>query len=68
MPNKTNGTTPKLYEALAKIVDVMDLYGDKYWPIFERLERELEELDSGPARLAKYRNTKLVTKPKSKSC
>jgi len=68
MPTETAVTIPELKVALAKIVHLMDLYGDKYWPIFERLERELEELESRPARLAKFRNSELVVTPPIKTC
>lgn len=33
---------------------VVKNYGEKYWPLFARLERELEERKSRSNRLAKY--------------
>lgn len=37
--------------AMATVARVIELYGDAYWPILERLERELTERRTKAARL-----------------
>jgi hypothetical protein len=44
----------ELADALASLARIIDRYGDVYWPLFERLERELECERSRKARLAAY--------------
>jgi len=39
--------------ALSSVAQLVNMYGDKYWPIFERLEEELENRSSKSNRLAK---------------
>lgn len=41
----------EIEDALASAARIIDRYGDAYWPIFERLERELENRRSRAARL-----------------
>lgn len=38
--------------ALHSVAQLVDQYGDKYWPIFERLEEELEKRQSKAKRLS----------------
>lgn len=37
--------------ALRSVAQLIEAYGDKYWPIFERLEQELEARQSRAERL-----------------
>lgn len=39
--------------ALRSVAHLVNAYGDKYWPIFERLEKELELRRSRSTRLSK---------------
>lgn len=36
------------------IACIIDVYGDEYWPIFDRLEVELEQIRSRETRLKSY--------------
>jgi hypothetical protein len=47
-------TVPQIREAMATLAGIIEASptGDKYWPIFERLERELSSRDTRAARLA----------------
>ena len=47
-------TEDELVDALASLARIINRYGDVYWPLFERLERELEYKRSRKARLAAY--------------
>ena len=40
--------------AMATVARVIELYGDAYWPILERLEAELEERRAKSVRLTKH--------------
>jgi len=40
--------------AITVVARVIDLYGDAYWPIFERLEEELATRNGKRNRLKKY--------------
>ncbi|MBA4228241.1 MAG: hypothetical protein C0456_16630 [Hyphomonas sp.] len=40
--------------AMATVARVIELYGDAYWPILERLERELTERRAKAARLSSH--------------
>jgi len=50
-------TVPQIKKAMADLADIIETSprGDKYWPIFERLERELASMDTRSARLAAAR-------------
>ena len=39
---------------MATVARVIELYGDTYWPILERLESELEDRRTRSARLNKH--------------
>ena len=39
--------------ALSSVAQLVNAYGDKYWPIFERLEDELDKRRSKSKRLSK---------------
>lgn len=50
-------TVPQIRQAMADLAGIIETspHGDKYWPIFERLERELANRDTRAARLAAAR-------------
>ena len=39
--------------ALHSVAQLVNVYGDKYWPIFERLEKELDKRRTKSKRLTK---------------
>lgn len=41
----------ELEAALHSVAQLVNSYGDKYWPIFERLENELDDMRSRSKRL-----------------
>ena len=41
----------ELEAALHSVAQLVSSYGDKYWPIFERLENELDDMRSRSKRL-----------------
>jgi len=41
-------------EGLRLLASLIDLYGDAYWPLFDRLESELATLNSRTERLATF--------------
>lgn len=41
-------------DALSSVARLIDRYGDTYWPILERLERELADRQSRQRRLSAY--------------
>lgn len=45
-------TDQDLERAMATVARVIELYGDAYWPIFERLEHELETRREKSSKLA----------------
>ena len=47
----------ELKDALRIMVKVMDRFGFKPWPLFERLEKELEVRQSIEARMTRWRET-----------
>ena len=47
-------TEERLEHCLSILARVIDSQGDAAWPLFERLERELEDLRGRRARLDKY--------------
>jgi len=61
-------TLPRLYDAMATLVYLIDIDHrvDKIWLLFERLEREIEERESRAVRLAKYRRNETANKSNSK--
>ena len=52
-PDKTY-TDDQIEHAMATVARVIELYGDAYWPILERLESELEDRRAKSARLTKH--------------
>ena len=44
----------EIEDALRSAARIVDRYGDVYWPLFERLERELAERRSRKARLSAH--------------
>lgn len=54
--SKLNATTDSdIDAALRTLARVIERYGETYWPIFERLENELQVRRSRVARMRKYR-------------
>lgn len=47
-------TDEDIENAMATVARVIELYGDAYWPILERLERELTERRARAARLTAH--------------
>jgi hypothetical protein len=56
-------TDQEIEDALDLVAELIDKYGDVYWPVFERLERELAERRSRRERL-KARLNKATKQPK----
>ena len=55
----------ELENSLELIATLVEWYGEDYWPIFERLESELEQRQSRIARLrARRRNRPSITQSK----
>ena len=52
---KDKVTAEDIRDALSTLVKVMDKFDLDVWPLFERLERELEQIESREERMAKYR-------------
>ena len=44
-----------LHDGLKNAVMIVEKFGDKYWPIFERLEEELTVMERREKRLEKFR-------------
>ncbi len=44
-------TDQEIEDGLDLVAELIDRYGDVYWPVFDRLERELETRRSKVARL-----------------
>lgn len=54
-PNTSNTyTDDDIERAMATVARVIELYGETYWPILERLETELEDRRARAARLNKH--------------
>lgn len=52
MPSIDNKVSERELEtALHSVAQLVTSYGDKYWPIFERLENELDDMRSRSKRL-----------------
>lgn len=49
-------TEQEIEIGLGSVARLIDRYGDAYWPIFERLERELSIRKERRARLSKHLN------------
>ena len=45
----------QLKRGLSDAVEVIERYGDQYWPIFDRLEEELKLRDSKLDRLKRFK-------------
>ena len=48
-------TLHALYRGMETAIALIDNYGDDYWPIFERLEAEINERESRAERLGRFR-------------
>ena len=52
MPSVNDNVSERELEAaLRSVAELVNSYGDKYWPIFERLENELKDRRSRSKRL-----------------
>lgn len=51
MTSRKNINDRDIEEGLSIVAHLIEAYGEKYWPIFERLEYELENRRSRAARL-----------------
>lgn len=51
-----------LYRGMESAVALVDKYGDAYWPVFARLEAEINERESRATRLSKFRQAHDSTK------
>lgn len=49
-------TEQEIEIGLVSLARLIDRYGDAYWPLFERLERELNMRKERRARLSKHLN------------
>ena len=47
-----NVSDKEIEAALHSVAQLVNIYGEKYWPIFERLEDELDKRQSKSKRLA----------------
>jgi len=54
-PDITPVSKKDLYDGLESAVMIIETYGHKYWPIFERLEKELTVLERQERRLEMFR-------------
>lgn len=52
---KDKVTAEDIRETLGTPVKVMDKFDQDLWPLFDRLERELEQLEPSEERMDKYR-------------
>lgn len=59
-------TDQQIEKALTKVARLIECYGDAYWPIFERLETELEMRQSRAARLKQRLHPQQRLKPQAK--
>ena len=48
---KQHVSDKEIEAALYSVAQLVNVYGDKYWPIFERLEEELDKRQSKSNRL-----------------
>ncbi|MFC3052381.1 hypothetical protein [Kordiimonas pumila] len=51
MGSSKHVTDKEIEEALNYVAQLISWYGDAYWPVFDRLEKELEERRSRAMRL-----------------
>jgi len=51
MPSRRTISEEEIEDGLNVVARLIDRYGDVYWPVFERLERELEQRKSRSARV-----------------
>jgi len=63
MPLHRKVTIEEIEKGLDIVALLIERYGDVYWPIFERLEHELDERQSRAARLHKRLETSSMNEP-----
>ena len=51
MPSRRTISEEEIEDGLNVVARLIDRYGDVYWPVFERLERELEDYRSKKSRV-----------------
>jgi hypothetical protein len=51
MPSRRTISEEEIEDGLNVVARLIDRYGDVYWPVFERLERELEDRRSRSLRV-----------------
>ena len=56
---KQHVSDKEIEAALHSVAQLVNVYGDKYWPIFERLEDELKNRHSKVRRLNKALESKI---------
>lgn len=44
-----------LEKGLSRAAEIIEKYGDQYWPLFDRLEREFEEREEKLKRLKRFK-------------
>lgn len=54
MPPTAEHSDEDIQRAMATVARVIELYGEAYWPILDRLERELEMRRAKAARLSRH--------------
>lgn len=47
-------TTERLHRAAVIAAELVKRFGDDYWPVFERIDRELEQRQARKAKLSKF--------------
>ena len=55
-------TEQEIESSLSSLARLIDRYGDAYWPVFERLERELNVRKERRQRLSAHRQYKRLTR------
>lgn len=51
MPSRRTISEEEIEDGLNVVARLIDRYGDVYWPVFERLEKELQDRKSRSSRL-----------------
>lgn len=51
MPSRRTISEEEIEDGLNVVARLIDRYGDVYWPVFERLEKELQDRKSRSSRI-----------------
>jgi len=54
-PSSNRDTLQRLRRATEVSAKLVDLYGDAYWPIFDRMETELRSIEMREQKLSRFR-------------